>query len=190
MPTRDPLLLEIPEEILTPRLRMIAPALGDGPALAESIGASFDHIHRWLPWAASIPTPEESEINVRQSRSRFLLRTELRYHLWLQPEHRFVGCVGLHHIDWRVPAVEVGYWSDVRFQGQGLITEALSALVAMALDTLGAHRVSLRCDPLNERSMAVARRTGFHLEGVLKNDDIAYDGSDELRDTALFAITR
>ncbi|RYG46084.1 N-acetyltransferase [bacterium] len=181
----DPLLREIPEWIETERLQLRAPESGDGAALNESIRASQTHLSAWMPWAQTVPTVEESEVNVRRAKARFILRQELRYHLWLQPEGRFVGCVGMHNPDWRIPALEIGYWIDVRYEGQGLIAEAIEALVEMALRDMGVRRLAIRCDAHNLRSQAVPLRLGFELEATLRNDDVAIDGSG-LRDTFVF----
>ena len=43
-------------------------------------------------------------------------------------------------------------------------TEAARLLTNLALTKLGAARVEIRCDVLNERSAAVPRRLGYALE--------------------------
>lgn len=184
----DPLLIEIPESLTAPRLLLHAPRPGDGPFLNESVVHSLDHLRRWMPWAQTVPSVEESEANCRDARARFHRREELRYHLWQEGRH--VGCVGMHAPDWRIPSFEMGYWIDVRHEGRGLVTEAMRCLVEMATTRLNARRLAIRCDALNLRSQAVPRRLGFDLEGILRNDDLAADGSGSLRDTLLFALVR
>ena len=97
-----------------------------------------------------------------------------------------VGSSGLHRINWAVPKVEIGYWVRTPYAGQGYITEAVAALTDFAFTTLAAHRVEIRCDARNERSAAVARRSGFTLEGILRCEDRC-PLTNELRDTMVFA---
>lgn len=188
----DPLLIDVPDCLLTPRLVLRCPRAGDGPALNEAVCASVDDLRPWMPWAQQAPTPEQSETDARGAHAKFLQRTDLVYSMWLHDgqgrETRLVGGTGLHRMDWSVPRFEVGYWCRSDSVGQGLVTEAVRALAAMAFDTLHAARVEIRMDDLNTRSWRVAERAGFQLEGVLRNDARAPDG--RVRDTRVYAQVR
>jgi RimJ/RimL family protein N-acetyltransferase len=72
--------------------------------------------------------------------------------------------------DWEVPKFEIGYWARTSQTGHGYITEAVNGVVRLAIDTLGANRLEIRCDTKNDRSAAVAKRVGFVLEGTLRCD--------------------
>jgi len=67
------------------------------------------------------------------------------------------------------------------------VTEAVKALTEIGLHTLGFRRIEIRCDPLNERSHAVARRLNYRLEGHLVNNVVAADNPSRLRDTLVFS---
>jgi RimJ/RimL family protein N-acetyltransferase len=62
--------------------------------------------------------------------------------------------------------VELGYWLDAAMTGQGLATEATSALLAVAATLPGMTHVEIRCDAANGPSAAVPQRLGFHLAAV------------------------
>ncbi len=84
-----------------------------------------------------------------------------------------------------MPRVEVGYWVRKRFEGHGYVTEALDAVTEYCMKHLGARRVELHTDDRNQRSWRVAERCGFELEGILRNERRAIDGS--LNDTRVYA---
>jgi ribosomal-protein-serine acetyltransferase len=69
--------------------------------------------------------------------------------------------------------------------GRGYVTEAVHGIAAFAFDLLGAQRVEIRCDPLNRPSARVAELAGFSLEGELRNDARATDGT--LRNNLVFS---
>jgi RimJ/RimL family protein N-acetyltransferase len=70
--------------------------------------------------------------------------------------------------------------------GQGLCTEAVTALVDFARQELGAMRLEICSDPRNLRSRGVAERCGFVLEGILRrNMRDPYGG---LRDSCMYAL--
>jgi len=184
----NPLLLDFPEEFETERLTIRAPRAGDGAEMNAAIHESFEDLHRWMEWAQTMPTVEESEANCRQARLDFLARKELRMHLYLKGTSTLVGSSGLHHIDWNVPKFEIGYWMRKRFERQGYVTEAVNGITHFAFEVLHANRVEITCDGKNARSRRVAERAGFELEGVLRNE--ARDPGGELRDTLVFAKIR
>ena len=97
-----------------------------------------------------------------------------------------LGATGFHNLDWTVPAVEIGYWVIPEVQGQGYVTEAVSLLTDFAFAEFNANRISIHCDPLNERSKRVAERLGYQLEGRLRNKARTPDGG--LRDTLVYSL--
>ena len=89
-------------------------------------------------------------------------------------------------MDWSVPKFEIGYWRRTRFAGQGYITEAVRGISDFAFDALDANRLEIRCDSLNHRSVKVAERAGFRIEGELRNAESGADGS--IRNTLVFSM--
>ncbi|WP_243867273.1 GNAT family protein [Paenibacillus sp. BK720] len=184
----NPILMTIPESFESERLIIRAPLYGDGAAVNEAIIESIEGLRPWMPWANKIPTIEESEINVRQSRLEFLERTDLRLLLFHKETGRLVGSSGLHRIDWQARNFETGYWVRTSYEGQGYITEAVEAITNFAIQELEANRIEIRCDARNIRSANVAERSGFTLEGILRSEKRAADGS--LRDTMIYSKVR
>jgi RimJ/RimL family protein N-acetyltransferase len=184
-----PILRDFPESFETERLTIRAPRPGDGPALNKALRASWKELQAWMPWATGeVPPVENSEERVREGRARFLKREDLWLFLFLKGTDTLVGSSGLHRMNWNVPRFEIGYWVNSDYAGQGFITEAVVGITNFAFNVLGAKRVEIRCDSLNERSAAVARRAGFEHEATLKNDE-RHHVTGRLRDTLIFAKT-
>ncbi|HTG68621.1 MAG TPA: GNAT family N-acetyltransferase [Candidatus Udaeobacter sp.] len=184
----NPLLLSIPESFESNRLLIRAPLWGDGIKLNEAVIASRDELKPWMPWAQTIPTVEESEVVVRRARLKYLERTDLMLLLISKETGQLIGSSGLHRIDWQSRKFEIGYWVRSAFSGKGYITEAAEAITNFAVQELKANRVEIRCDSRNTRSARVAERLGYTLEGILRNEKCAVDGS--LRDTMVFSKVR
>lgn len=91
--------------------------------------------------------------------------------MFLKGSKTYIGGGGLHRINWDVPKFEIGYWVRSSYGRQGFITEAVNGITHFAFNTLGARRVEIRCDSLNGRSAAVARRAGYELEAMLRHHD-------------------
>lgn len=189
MTTPDPILIKVPEEIVTERLLLAAPRAGMGQALAAAVGESIEHLKPWMPWAQLAPTVEDSEAVMRRMQADFILRRDLVYQIYRKSEDgragRLLGGTGLHRFDWELRRFEIGYWIRSTALGQGYVTEAVQALTRMAFEQLRARRVEIRMDELNLRSRAVAERCGYELEGVLRNDALNVAG--EPRNTCVYA---
>jgi RimJ/RimL family protein N-acetyltransferase len=62
---------------------------------------------------------------------------------------------------------EIGYTLARSWQGRGLATEALEALLSFAFETLSLHRVTARVDCRNGPSVRLLERLGMRREGQL-----------------------
>lgn len=184
----DPLLLDIPEQFETERMIIRAARPGDGPGINAAIVESIAELRPWLPWAKETPSVEESEAHSRRSYAKFQAREDLIYRGWLKDTGVFVVGSGLHRINWDVPRFEIGYFVRTSLEGRGYVTEMVRALEQLAFETLRAARVEIRCDTRNERSIRVAERCGFELEGTLRKE--SRDTTGLLSDLRVYAKVR
>jgi [ribosomal protein S5]-alanine N-acetyltransferase len=86
--------------------------------------------------------------------------------LELGAEERLVGRVALSNVV-RGPWLNanLGYWIAADAGGRGHATRAVRLALSFAFDHARLHRVQPAIIPRNDRSVAVARRVGFRLEG-------------------------
>lgn len=96
---------------------------------------------------------------------------------------QLIGSIHIHTINYSDHVLELGYWLSQQFEGQGYATEALQA-VEKEIQTLGFHRIEIRCQPRNKRSVRLAERNGYTHEGTLKQDTRVEGG---FVDTAVYA---
>jgi RimJ/RimL family protein N-acetyltransferase len=186
-----PILLDLPDSFETERLLIRASKAGDGPAVNAALVESIHNLKQWLPmaWTQNVQTIAETEELVRRWATMWMTREDLRFGLFRKSDGLYVGGCGLHRPDWHVMRFEIGYWIRASLEGQGYVSEAVAGVTAFAFNIIGAERIELRCDSLNDRSIAVARRAGYTLEGNLRNNYENANG-DGLRDTLVFSLLR
>lgn len=146
--------------------------LSDIDAVRESIDASFEDLNRWMPWAAERPTTESVRAFVEPSAREFGgENAPANYAIILNAEDRYIGGCGLMQ-ELGPHVLEIGYWVDSRYAGQGIAKRAarLAADAALALDHI--TRVEIRCDAENVASAKVAEGIGFLLDRV---EDVPFD---------------
>src|SRR3990167_7169115 len=102
-----PILLDLPIPIITPRLILKPPQIGDGIAVNEAVLESLDTLKKFMPWAKEKPSIDDSEEFVRQAAANWILKNNDEPYLPLfvfdKNTGRFIGGTGYHHYDWTVP---------------------------------------------------------------------------------------
>ena len=173
----------------TPRL-VLLPARED---LAERVVAFYKRNAAHLaPWDPPSPDNFATEAfqrdRLRQAAADAASGQALRW--WLEPRDdpsRLVGSIGLSQIA-RGPFQNamLGYAIDGACQGQGLMGEALKAVIDHAFSaTVNLHRIQANVRPENTRSTALLRRLGFDDEGLAR-EYLFIDGA--WRDHRMFAL--
>lgn len=184
MPRAEP-----PYRIRTERLVLRCWEPLDAPLLKDAVDSSLDHLRPWMRWAADEPQPLEDKARLlRRFRASFDLGEDYVYGIFAADESAVVGASGLHT---RIgdDAFEIGYWIRAERIGEGLATEAAAALTRVGLELCGAEHIEIRCDPVNTRSAAVARKLGFREDATLRRRARAADTT-ALRDVAIFSLFR
>jgi ribosomal-protein-serine acetyltransferase len=182
----NPLLIPMFEELRGERVIVRPYREEDAPGLQEAVAESREHIRPWLPFADDHQTVEDSLSWINDQRARWILRENMNCAIVDVETGRYLGGTGLHPREWRIPAFEIGYWLRASAEGKGYMSEAVRLLTDFAFDKLGAQRVEIQCDELNERSAQVARKLGYKQEGLLRNEFTAPNGS--VRNTLIFSL--
>jgi RimJ/RimL family protein N-acetyltransferase len=173
----DPVLIDIPMPIRTPRLTLRLVQPGDGAAMHEAKRETWDDLRAWMPWAGEIGTPETDEATCRVAYAKSILRADLMIVGLRRADGLPVVYTGLHRFDWTIRRFEIGYWVRKTAQGQGYATEATNALTRYAFGALAARRVQIFHAEGNDSSRRVIEKTGFHPEAVRRFDHVLPDGT-------------
>ncbi len=152
--------------LLTPRTELVPIEPQDAGALFRVVETSRASLLPWLPWVPYTTDPDATRRfadacveDWDQSRAiRLLIRD--------RSSHALMGVVGLESVVHLHRSCELGYWLHADAQGKGLMTEAASALIHMAFDHFGVHRIRVAAATGNHRSLAVIARLGFRFEGI------------------------
>ena len=151
--------------VLTDRL-LLRPVDPVGDVAAIHSYRSREDVCRYVPFEPGSPD-QMAERLADPERTRSVIDAEGQV-LALVVERRDTGeVVGDLVLFWhsaRDGHAEVGYVVHPDQAGQGVATEACTALLGLAFDGLRAHRVTARIDERNAASAAVARRLGMRLE--------------------------
>jgi RimJ/RimL family protein N-acetyltransferase len=142
------------------------------PEDAEPISAyrSDPDVHRYQGWERTDPEGVRAEIERMASRAPGAPGGWVQLSVDVDGEG-LVGDVGLSAVEGEPGVIKIGYTIAPAFQRRGYATEAVSALVAYAFDTLGAEVVRAWADAENVPSIRVAEHAGMRLVERLEYRD-------------------
>jgi RimJ/RimL family protein N-acetyltransferase len=93
---------------------------------------------------------------------------------------RLLGSISLMRFAWDDARGEVGYWLAAEGRGQGHATRAVRLICAWGFKRLDLQRIELIAATGNVASQAVAERTGFRREALLRSHTVGSAGRDDM----------
>lgn len=158
------------------------------PADAAALLAIHSHsevMRYWSspPWTALADAESEIALSAEHMASGHALRLAIVR----REDDALIGQCTLFAIDTQNRRAEIGFALARAAWGQGLMTEALRALVTHGFGALDLHRIEADVDPRNARSMAALARLGFVQEGLLRERWIV---AGEVSDSAMLGLLR
>lgn len=149
-----------------------------------ALGAD-EALWRWTTTAAH--TPELMRAYMDDALGARTRGTALPFVTVERSSGRIVGSTRFGNIDVANRRLEIGWtWLAAPWQRTRANTEAKYLLLRHAFETLGAQRVELKTDALNERSRAAILRLGATEEGTFRKHLVTWTG--RVRDSVWFSI--
>jgi RimJ/RimL family protein N-acetyltransferase len=131
--------------------------------LMEAISLSYDELHRWMPWAAAMPSAEAELAVLAIGVEAFEEDCEWQYLVRENCSGALVGGAGLRRRP-GLDSLEVGYWTRSDRTGRGYATAAACALTSAAFAHVCAvDTVEIHTDAANLASAAIPPKLGFAL---------------------------
>ncbi|MGI8510212.1 MAG: GNAT family N-acetyltransferase [Gemmatimonadaceae bacterium] len=163
--------MPVPARLRTARLLLRPWRAEDAASLRPVLESNQAHLGPWIPARVAQPAPLQALAKrLAGFADDFTAAREWRYGMFTPDEAAVIGEVGLYPRDphGRVPftaadRVELGYWLRQDRTGQGLVTEAAQALLAVVRALPSLAHAEIRCDARNAPSAAVPQRLGFAL---------------------------
>lgn len=149
--------------------------------------ASEAAVTKYLRWA-----PHQSEDESRQILAEWLaLYGKPNYYHWaIAPKEDIaapIGSIAAVGQNDAVQMVHIGYCLGSAWWRQGIVSEALAAVIAFFFEEVGVNRIESQHDPNNPNSGRVMKKCGMRCEGILRSADWSQQG---IVDAAMHAILK
>ena len=144
---------------------------------------------KFMEFVTSPPFKSIDEAHALVTRDMNAMASGERIRLGLErvEDGALIGNCTLFNLDEDSRKAEIGYGLLGSALGQGYMNEALIALLGYGFSVLNLNRVHAEIDPRNTNSAKSLNRTGFKMEGVLRENCIE---KGFVSDSAIYSLLR
>lgn len=148
--------------------------------------ASLPEVTKYLLWSPH-PSAEYTHRYLRSVQDFYKHGTFFDWALIMRESGKMIGTCGYTTLDPEHLRAEVGYVLNPLYWGQGIATEAVTAVISYAFEELGVNRVEAHFMEGNTSSRRVMEKCGMTFEGIHKQYMLV-KGS--YRNIGICAVTR
>lgn len=150
--------------LTTPRLRLREVTSADADDVFDLRGDPHTQRFNLEPMQHA----NEALYLIEWMRTSFQRRTMLQWGVTLRRSDRVIGICGLHDIRRDLGRSEVGYDLQRAYWGQGIMAEAMCAVIGFAFDEIGFNRLYAQTRSDNLASIRLLEKLDFRREGTLR----------------------
>lgn len=112
------------------------------------------------------------------------------YYFYLRhlESQKLIGYLCIKTIDLKIMKCELAYFIDTAFEGKGIVSKAIVAVITYCFETLKMNKVFICTSRVNAASQRIATKQGFKQEGILRSEFKNGDGI--LEDIVYFGLLK
>jgi ribosomal-protein-alanine N-acetyltransferase len=130
-------------------------------------------------------TPEEAYSFIELINSNAANNSDIAWGICLKDDLRLIGYLGFWRIKPENHRGETGYALHPQWQGKGIASEALMAVIDYGFKTMKLHSIEANVNPDNLASIKLLEHTGFTREAYFK-EDFYWNG--QFLDSAIYSL--
>ncbi len=132
-----------------------------------------NELRPWLDWVDIVNSLEE--YSSYMNRTKYEESIGIQKHFVVSVDHQAKGEIVFDDFDAQVRSCNLGYWLSPELQNKRIMTRACQEAITKAFQSLNVDKINIKFISSNKPSLALAKRLGFRLDGVLRKN-ILYHG--------------
>ena len=132
-------------------------------------------------------TEEEAMAHIKMINDKIESNGGINWAITIKGNPKLIGVIGHYRIQPENHRCEIGYMILPQYNGKGLVTEAVKAVVAYGFDNLQMHSIEAVIDPHNIASERVLQKNGFIKEAHILENEL-WDG--KFWDTVIYSLLK
>ena len=135
-----------------------------------AIDSSRQSLEPWFSWVEKTQKAEDSyNYLINWCQKHWEEKSGFAYIIRENENNKLVGMIDLVKVSKSSAKTQFGYWLKEDEQGKGYMHDAVITLEKVCFDC-GFNRIEIRNNTANIRSANVAKRAGYHLDGILRQN--------------------
>lgn len=123
-------------------------------------------LSQWLDWASMVQTRDDFAQFFRYYESQ--IKQRLMEVQVICYQDQVIGIVEAHRINYSQQSAYLSYWLDSHFQNKGMMTKGMQQFLDYLYKNWAIKHFFLVIQCQNVRSIRLAQKLGFHLEGYAR----------------------
>lgn len=140
----------------------------DAEAIREAVLESRQEIAKWMDWCHSDYGIEDATSWAKLAENSHRDGSQFQFGI-VDSDDRYLGGVGLSHINDQAKCANLGYWIRTSAAGNGVAPEAVLQVASWAFSNTDLQRLEIVVATENKRSVRVAEKVAAQKEGVLRS---------------------
>ncbi|MBO4710357.1 GNAT family N-acetyltransferase [bacterium] len=162
-------IIEIRENLFLKELE-----IEDAGHIFKAIDSQREYLGKWLPFVEFTKTVKDSLDYVNSVVTMPEECKEWQFAVFCGND--FAGLAGFKGTDRLNRKSEIGYWLREEFQGRGIMTDSIRALIRFGFSELDLNRIQIKCARNNVKSNKIPQRLGFSFEGIERDSEFVRVG--------------
>lgn len=134
---------------------------------------SRDYLKEWLPWPTYIREVSDTKKFIENSMQNYVDNKSLVTAIIFKG--KVAGIASFNSFDWSSRIGQIGYFLGEEFQGHGIMTKVVRALMDIGFKEFRLNKIEIRAATENVKSRKIPERLGFTEEGTLRQVQWLYD---------------
>ena len=155
---------------ISPTVSVTPASIGDATALAALVQENIAYLKKYLPKVVTLATVEATTEHLQYLNEAGQQDELFEWHIF--SDNDLCGAIRLNKIELGNHKASIAYYIGERFQGQGLASSSVRAVLGYCFNKLGFNRIELQCTSTNLASQQLAKRLGFTWEGMLRQAEL------------------
>ncbi|TPR14139.1 GNAT family N-acetyltransferase [Apilactobacillus timberlakei] len=145
-----------------------------GAMMFNLIKENRSYLARWLPWANAIESVDDEIDFLDDNLKQYLAKNSLN--LLIQYRKTIVGTISFNTIKHNNCSADIGYWMGKAYSGNNIMHRCVLGMLSIGFKQYELNKIIINAAVDNRASNQVAKRCGFHLDGVLRENEKLLDG--------------
>ncbi|MFL5800931.1 MAG: GNAT family N-acetyltransferase [Roseiflexaceae bacterium] len=137
--------------------------------------------------SAPMRSIDQAHRKIAGAAAAFHAREGIRWAITRKGSSRLIGSCGHWRLIKEHSRSEIGYELAPEYWGQGIMPEAVGAILRFGFERMGLHSVEAQIEPNNQGSRRVLEKLGFVQEGYFRQNFFV---NDTFTDTAVFSLLK